>query len=67
METLQGNEIIFAITKADLQHEAKERIRKELTDEEILIAKKALESGIGTSIGIIYNTIFSEMIEERIL
>ncbi len=64
METLQANEIVFAITKEDLQYEAKEKIGRELNDEEILIAKKALEWGIGESIGIIYNTIFSEMIEQ---
>lgn len=64
METLQANEIFFAITREDLQYEAKEKIGRELTDEEILIAKKALEWGIGESIGIVYNTIFSEMIEQ---
>ncbi len=64
METLQANEIVFAITKEDLQYEAKEKIGRELTDEEILIAKKALEWGIGESIGIVYNTIFSEIIEK---
>ncbi len=64
METLQVNEIVFAITKQDLQHEAIEKIGRELTDEEILISKKALEWAIGESIGIVYNTIFSEMIEQ---
>ena len=64
METLQANEIVFAITREDLQYEAKEKIGRELTDEEILIAKKGLEWGIGESIGIVYNTIFSEMIEQ---
>ncbi len=64
METLQANEIVFAITKEDLQDQAKEKIGRELTDEEILIAKKALEWGIGESIGIVYNTIFSEIIEK---
>ncbi len=64
METLQANEIVFAITKEDLQYEAKEKIGRELTDEEILIAKKGLEWAIGESIGIVYNTIFSEIIEK---
>lgn len=64
METLQANEVIFAITKEDLQYEAIEKIGRELTDEEILVAKKALEWGIGESIGIVYKTIFSEMIEQ---
>jgi len=64
METLQANEIIFAITKEDLQYEAIEKIGRQLTDEEMLIAKKAIAWGVGESIGIVYNTIFSEMIEQ---
>lgn len=64
METLQANEIIFAITKEDLQYQAIEKIGRQLTDEEMLIAKKAIEWGVGESIGIVYNTIFSEMIEQ---
>lgn len=64
METLQANEIVFAITKEDLQYEAIEKIGRELTDEEILIAKKALEWGIGEGLGIVYSTIFTEMIEQ---
>ncbi|MBI2967547.1 MAG: hypothetical protein HYY40_07015 [Bacteroidetes bacterium] len=62
METLQSNEIVFAITKDDLQYEAKEKIGRELTDEEIKIAKKGLEFGLLTSIDTVYKTIFSEMI-----
>ena len=64
METLQSNEIIFAITKEDLQYEAKEKIGRKLTDEEILDVKKKLEYGIGESIGIIYQTIFTETIKK---
>ena len=62
METLQSNEIVFAITKEDLQYEAKEKIGRELTDEEIHIAKKGLEFGLLTDIDTVYNTIFFEMI-----
>jgi hypothetical protein len=54
--------LIFAITLEDLQRESKEKIGRELTEEEIYIAKKGLESGLSTGIDVIYNTIFSEMI-----
>lgn len=64
METLQYNEVIFAITKEDLQFEAREKIGRELNDEEVLIARKGLESGLLTDINSIYNTIFSEMINQ---
>jgi hypothetical protein len=64
METLQATEIVFAITKEDLQYEAIEKIGRKLTDEEILIAKKGLESGLLFDIDTVYNTIFFEMIEQ---
>ncbi|MEK6828007.1 MAG: hypothetical protein AABX78_01535 [Nanoarchaeota archaeon] len=64
METLQSNEIVFAITKEDLQYEAKERIGRELSEDEILDVKKRLEYGIGESIGIIYQTILTEIIKK---
>lgn len=64
MKTLQSNKIIFAITKEDLQYEAKEKIGRELTDEEILIAKKGLENGLLFDIDTVYQTIFDEIIEQ---
>lgn len=64
MKSSKSNEIIFAITKEDLQYEAIEILGRELTEEEIFTAKKYLEYGIGESIGIIYRTIFDEMIEQ---
>lgn len=64
MEQLNGNQMVFAITIDDLQTEAREKIGRELTDEEIDIAKKGLEFGILTSIDTIYTTIFTEMIVE---
>lgn len=63
METLQSEEIIFAITKEDLQFEAKEKIGRELTDDEIEIAKKGLEFGLLSGIDTVYNTILKEMIK----
>ena len=65
METVQLNEIVFAITKEDLQFEAKERIGRILTDEEIHIAKKGLERGLLTDIETVYQTIFKEMINNE--
>ncbi|MFA4851983.1 MAG: hypothetical protein WC599_05640 [Bacteroidales bacterium] len=64
METLQSNKIVFAITEDDLQYEAKEKIGRELTDEEILIAKKGLEWGLNTNIDTVYGTIFNEMLKK---
>jgi hypothetical protein len=58
------NELIYAITVADLQFEAINRIGRELTEEEIHIAKKGLDFGIGTGLNIIYDAIFDEMIEK---
>ena len=63
MENLQATENVFAISIGDLQFEAKETLGRELTEEEILIAKKGLENGLLTSIDIVYSTIFSEMIK----
>ncbi len=63
METLQANEMIFAITKEDLQYEAKEKIGRELTDEEILEVKERLEFAIGENLLFIYGEIFNEMME----
>jgi hypothetical protein len=53
---------VFAISIEDLQFEAKEKIGRKLTEEEILIAKKGIENGLLTSIDIVYSTIFTEMI-----
>ncbi|MDR1341530.1 MAG: hypothetical protein LBK58_15995 [Prevotellaceae bacterium] len=52
------NDIVFAVTKEDLQFEAKEKIERELTDEEIEIVRKGLNWGLLTSIDVIYDTIF---------
>ena len=64
MEIIQSNEIIFVITKEDLQYEAKEKIGRELTDEEILDVKKKMAYGIGENIGFIYQAIFTENIKQ---
>lgn len=62
MKTANSEEVLFAITTIDIQHEALEKLGRELTQEELLIAKKGLESGLLTDIDTIYSTIFAEMI-----
>ena len=63
MPKIMNNNIIFQITVDDLQNESMERMGRTLTDEEIAIAKKGIEWGLG-DIALIetYNTIFTEMI-----
>ena len=60
--SLRSNNTIYSITREDLQFEAKLNLGRELNEEEIIKAKKHLEFGLGESIGIIYNTIFKEII-----
>jgi len=58
-----NNDIIFQITIEDLQNEAMERIGRELTEEEVAIARKCVAQGIGgLALDVTYNTIFTEMI-----
>lgn len=63
MKTTNHKIVLFAITIDDVQNEAKEKLGRELTPEEILITKKGLESGLLTDIHTVYNTIFTEMLE----
>ncbi len=59
---MDSKEIIFSITLEDIQIEANEIIGRALNEDELLIAKKGLESGLLTGIDTVYNTIFTEMI-----
>ncbi len=58
----QQNDLVFSITLEDLQSEALRIIGRTLTDEEVYIAKKGVESGLMTDIDTVYKTIFFEMI-----
>ena len=62
MENSQITQNVFAISVEDLQYEAKVKLGRELTEEEIIIAKRGLQNGLLTSINVVYNTIFFEMI-----
>lgn len=59
---ISSEDILFAITTEDIQNEAREKIGRELSPEELLIAKKGLESGLLTDIQSVYNAILNEMI-----
>ena len=63
MGTTEKDKLVFSITLEDLQSAALEKIGRTLTEEEILIAKKGLESGLLFDIDTVYKTIFFEMIE----
>ncbi len=58
----QQNDLVFSITLEELQSEALRNIGRTLTDKEVYIAKKGLESGLMTDIDTVYKTIFFEMI-----
>ncbi len=56
--------VVYYIEKEDVQFEAKERIGRELKDEEFTIIRKLLDNGISINMDIIYNTIFTEEIKK---
>ncbi|MDR3234199.1 MAG: hypothetical protein LBT46_11150 [Planctomycetaceae bacterium] len=58
----KSKDIVYAITESDIQSEAEYGLGRQLTDEELHIAVKGLEWGIGESLRIVYRTIFTEMI-----
>ncbi|MDR0328714.1 MAG: hypothetical protein LBI05_10505 [Planctomycetaceae bacterium] len=58
-------DIVYSICEADIQYEAERSLGRKLTEEEMLEAVDALSDGIGESIGIIYSTIFTEILPAR--
>ena len=59
------NDILFCITKEDIQIRAKKKLKRYLTEDELKIAQKGLESGLTFDIDAIYSAIFDEMIERK--
>lgn len=57
-------DLVYRITKDDIQFEAKQRIGRELKEEEFRIIKKMLDNGNSIGLDIIYNTIFTEEIKK---
>ena len=56
--------VIFSINENDVQNEAKKIIGRKLTEDEMQVAKKGLESGRVSGLDIIYKTILWEMIKK---
>jgi len=63
-ETINKEDLLFYITKETMQQEAMDKIGRYLTDDELYIAKKGLESGLMTDIDTVFNTILFEGIQE---
>ncbi len=64
VETINEEELLFYITKETMQYEAKQKIGRYLTEEELYVAKKGLEWGLMTDIDTVFNTILREMIKK---
>lgn len=58
------NEILFSITKADLQEEAEHYLGRKMNEEEYAQAKKLLEFGAGENFRHTYWGIFFELMEK---
>lgn len=58
---MEEEEILFVITVADVQHWAEEKLGRQLTYEELQIAKDKLEWGLSEDIDMVYSAIFEEM------
>ncbi len=58
----QSKEIIFSITKEDLQNEAVYRIGRKLNDDEFYTASKGIDWGLSFDI----ETVFRSAIEEAV-
>jgi hypothetical protein len=56
-------DIVFALTVEDIQYEAKQRLRRELTNDEIAIFKKRLEYAMGENLLFIYPAIFENFLK----
>lgn len=65
MSIKQGAEIIYPITVADLQDDAIKRIGRELTDDELHIAKKCVESGLSCIMDITLKSAIEEAIDKN--
>jgi hypothetical protein len=60
METINRDNILFIITKDEIQHEANNRFGRNLTIEETNTFKKMLEWGLLNDINVVYDSIFEE-------
>ncbi|MDR3236490.1 MAG: hypothetical protein LBT48_07205 [Prevotellaceae bacterium] len=57
---MKENNIVYAITEEDVQHEAIEQIGRKLNEEEMLLFTKRLHYGIGENMLFIWSAVFEE-------
>jgi hypothetical protein len=63
-DLISKEDLVYYLTKDDIQFEAQIRIGRELEDEEFRIVRKLLDNGISINMDIIYNVIFTEAIKK---
>ena len=63
-DLISKEDLVYYITKEDVQSEAQKRIGRKLMDDEFQIIRKLLDNGISINMDIIYNTIFTEEIKK---
>ncbi|MDR1199632.1 MAG: hypothetical protein LBK94_11605 [Prevotellaceae bacterium] len=61
MKKSERNDLIYVISKEDIQYEARICIGRELTEDEMILFGKRLEYGIGENMLFIYPAIFEEI------
>ncbi|MFZ1290176.1 MAG: hypothetical protein WAR79_08795 [Melioribacteraceae bacterium] len=58
---IKKSDLLFYITKEDLQHEVMNKLNRKINDIEMNKGKDMLEWGIGENINIIYNEIINSL------
>jgi hypothetical protein len=62
VESQPIDKIIFSVTEDELQFEAERIIGRRLTDDELAYASKGIEWGLGTGIGIVFDTAIKQSV-----
>lgn len=66
MNTKQRTKIIYPITIGDLQDDSIKRIGRELTDDELYVAKKCVESGLSCVMDITLKTAIETAVDKSL-
>ena len=64
MEIKQNTKVIYPITIGDLQNDAIKRIGRKLTDDELYIAEKCVESGLSCVMDITLRSAIEAAVEK---
>ena len=65
METIKLKDLLFGITKEDVQIKAMEKIGRRLAEDELKTAEKELEAGLAFDIDAVYSAIFDEIVNQK--